>query len=284
MLLAVSIAFADWQFYKNLETVSFDYSLIERTLIAAQALWFYVGKLLLPVGLAVIYPHWDVTDALGWSSLLAAILVVALLGYFRHQIGRGPLAGALFFIVTLSPVLGFVDYGFMQFSFVADRYQYLASVGIIAALVGSAAHYLGSLSTNSQHQPNSGYKFVPILLAIPLTILATLTWQQASIYHNPGTFFRHIAALNPQARLVHYNLGNYLRRQGRTEDTLAAYRMALQQEPNSTKASNAIGVVFDTQGQFKEAQKYYRLSLQKIRVTSTQCITWREYSFCKRTM
>ena len=139
LLVAVGIAFADWSYYRGNEIIAFDYSWMERALIAARALWFYVGKLLLPIELAVIYPIWEVnaTDLFGWGCLLAAVLVAVLLWYFRHRIGRAPLAGALFFVVTLSPVLGFVDYGFMQFSLVADRYQYLAGIGVIATLVGA---------------------------------------------------------------------------------------------------------------------------------------------------
>ena len=49
-----------------------------------------------------------------------------LLWLLRERIGRGPLAGALYFALTLGPVLGFVDFGYLRYSFVADRFQYLA--------------------------------------------------------------------------------------------------------------------------------------------------------------
>ena len=51
-----AIAALDMLFYYEREPVSLGYTAIERVLIAAQALWFYVGKLLWPGGLAVIYP------------------------------------------------------------------------------------------------------------------------------------------------------------------------------------------------------------------------------------
>ncbi len=37
-----------------------------------------------------------------------------------------------FFCVALAPVLGFVDVGFMQYSLVADHYQHIAIIGVIA--------------------------------------------------------------------------------------------------------------------------------------------------------
>ena len=115
-----------------------DYSLPERMLVASRALWFYAGKLVWPADLAVIYPRWDISlgDPWAWLYLAGATALAATLWFMRHRIGRGPLAGALFFAVTLSPVLGFVNYGYMQYSFVADRFQYLAGIGVIAVLIG----------------------------------------------------------------------------------------------------------------------------------------------------
>ena len=74
-----------------------------------------------PAHLAGIYPHWEVCEACVGAS--AAVALVAVLWLLRRRIGRGPLAGLLFFALTLSPVLGFVDFNFMLFSIVVDRYQ-----------------------------------------------------------------------------------------------------------------------------------------------------------------
>ena len=116
-------------------------------MIAARALWFYAGKLVWPADLAVIYPLWkiDTGDLFAWVYLAGAVAVAALLWFGRRRIGRGPLAGALLFAVTLAPALGFVDYGYMQFSLVADRFQYLAGIGALAVLIGGAAYGVGKL-------------------------------------------------------------------------------------------------------------------------------------------
>ena len=44
---------------------------------------------------------------------------------------RGPLAALLFFAGTLFPVLGFFNVYPFRYSFVADHFQYLASLGMI---------------------------------------------------------------------------------------------------------------------------------------------------------
>ena len=119
----------------------------ERMLIASRALWFYAGKLVWPTDLAVIYPRWDISlgEPWAWLYLAGAAALAATLWFLRHRIGRGPLAGALFFAVTLSPVLGFVNHGYMQYSFVADRFQYLAGIGVMAVVIALGVHGAGRL-------------------------------------------------------------------------------------------------------------------------------------------
>ena len=85
-------------------------------LLASRALWFYACKLAWPTDLAVIYPRWDIGlgDAWAWLYLAGATALAATLWFMRHRVGRGPLAGALFFAVTLSPVLSFVNFSYMD--------------------------------------------------------------------------------------------------------------------------------------------------------------------------
>ena len=249
-----AIVFADWLFYSAREPVSFDYSLVERVMIAAPALWFYAGKLLWPVDLAVIYPHWDLADPLGWSYVLAGVALVLLLYFVRHRIGRGPLAGALFFAVTLSPVLGLIDYGYMQFSFVADRFQYLAGIGVMAVLIGGMAHGAGGLSGAAQWGVRG-------LVLIALVVLGAMTYRQAGVYRDQVTFFRHIVSLNPQARGAHANLGNALRKQGRLEECLAISLSGIGKDPDAAKVHTNVGLVLLKHGRFGEAEPYLRRAL-----------------------
>ena len=84
LIVGLAYVVGDLSFSRSVNPVSLDYSLIERTLIAARALWFYAGKLLWPAGLAVIYPHWDIraTDPLAWGYLIAAIALAVACGTF----------------------------------------------------------------------------------------------------------------------------------------------------------------------------------------------------------
>ena len=250
---ALDVAFA-----ASREPVSFDYSMVERTLIAARALWFYLGKLLWPTGLAVIYPHWEVgaADPWAWGSLVAAIVVAAGLWLLRDRIGRGPLAGVLFFAVTLAPVLGFVDFGYMQFSFVADRYQYLAGIGVIAVVVGTAAYGTGKL-------PEGWRKAAAGVAAVVLLVLGTLTWRQAGLYRDGVTFFGHVIAHNPTAREAHLNLGEALTKTGRWEEALAAFRIATEHAPDDARGHTNVGATLIMLERLDEAEAPLRHAVER---------------------
>ena len=251
------IAVGDLSFYRSSEGAApLGYSLTERMLIAARALWFYAGKLLWPSELAVIYPRWNirVADPLAWGYLLAAVALAVALWHFRHQLGRGPLAGALFFAVTLSPVLGFVDHGYMQYAFVADRFQYLAGIGVMAVVIGAATYGVRRLSGLWQKGALGG-------AAVILVVLGMLTWRQASIYRDDETFCRHIIALNPQALNAHRHLGMALYEQGRYAEALGPAHIAVDQRPNYSKTHITLGNVLSALGRFDEAETHLRRAI-----------------------
>ena len=255
-VVGLVITVGDLSFHWSGEAEPLDYSLAERMLIAARALWFYAGKLLWPSELAVIYPRWDirVADPLAWGYLIAAVALVVGLWHFRHQLGRGPLAGALFFAVTLSPVLGFVDYGYMGYAFVADRFQYLAGIGVMAVVIGAVTYVVRRLSGLWQ-------KGALGVAVVALVALGMLTWRQANIYRDNETFYRHIIALNPQAWNAHRHLGNALYWQGRYEESLDAYRVAAEQHPDYARVHSNIGATLNKLDRFEEAETHLRRAL-----------------------
>ena len=255
--VALALVALDLELVTTATPASFDHSLIERCLIAARALWFYVGKLAWPADLAVIYPHWDVHvgDIVGWVALAAAVMLPAALWFLRSRIGRGPLAGAVFYAVTLSPTLGFVDHTYMLFSFVADRYQYLAGIGVIAVLVGTAA-------VAAQRLPTTWRKTAAGGAAAVLVLLGTLTWRQAAIYSDQLTFFQHVVAHNPEAAGAHLNLAQALIDENRLEEAIAAARIAVAQRPDSYDAHVNLAIAFGQLEDFDEAERSLRRAIE----------------------
>ena len=120
----------------------FAFSFWERCLVAGRALWFYMGKLAWPQDMMFIYPRWEIDAAQWWQYLFPVSFVALLVCLYAASgsIGRGPLAAMLIFAGTLFPAIGFLNVFPHRFSFVADHFQYLASIAIIAMMAAIAVH------------------------------------------------------------------------------------------------------------------------------------------------
>jgi hypothetical protein len=112
---------------------AFDFTFVERTLIAGRAVCFYLLSLVWPANLAFNYPRWPISQSTWWLYLfpLAVAAMLAAAWWVRDRT-RAPLAALLFFGVTLGPALGFVNVYPFRFSFVADHFQYLACLGMLS--------------------------------------------------------------------------------------------------------------------------------------------------------
>ncbi len=256
-LLSLTITGFDTWFYKSRTALSFDYSFYERILIASRSLWFYMEKLILPVDLAVIYPRWeiDASDPLAWCYVAATVAVAVVLWIMRRRIGRGPMACALFFAITLSPTLGFVDYSYMGLSFVADRYQYLAGASVIIFFVAVAVRSVRSISATSRGAV-AGAGLVVIAL------LGTASWNQTEVWRNEISLFRHVISLNPSSWGAHQNLGVALLRLGEFREAEMHFRRSLEIFPFNPKVFRNLGESLKGQQRYGESLEWYQDALR----------------------
>ena len=189
--------------------IDWQLSLLERCVIAGRALWFYADKLFWPTNLTFMYPRWriDAADPGQLAYPLAAVATIVALWLARHRIGSGPLVAVLLFAGTLVPALGFFDIFPMRYSFVADHFQYLASIGLIALGVGAGAHLIREWAPERARVAHA-------LGAILVLVLATLTWRQCHVYADHETLWRDTIKKNPASWMGHTNLGALLGRRG----------------------------------------------------------------------
>src|SRR5205823_9600918 len=85
-------------------------SLPRRVVNAAMAIWWYAAHLFAPVRLMAIYPNWrfDSPRLLEWLPLIALIVVMVGLWYWRNRGTRGAFFAVACFIVALLPTVGLV--------------------------------------------------------------------------------------------------------------------------------------------------------------------------------
>lgn len=184
------------------EGADFVFSFFEKSLIASKSLLFYPQKIIWPHPLIFNYSRWDIDGASMmsyWPIPVVALIGIVLVWWFLKG-RRGPFIALAFFAGTVFPAIGFFNVYPHRFSFVADHFQYLASIGVIAFLVGIAQRLAGNP------------RRLLICAAIPLVLFTALTWKQSGEYRNLETLWRATLAKNPRAWMPQNNLSSLMLR------------------------------------------------------------------------
>ena len=247
-LLGTVMAIWDTVSANSLAKHEFPFTFLDRVTLAARALATYVERVVAPVELVLIYPRWTV-DAGELSSWIAVSLLAATgtaLWFLRQRIGRGWFAAAAFYIATLAPVLGFVDFGYMRFTFVADRYQYIALIAP-AAVFGVLAALLKERLTGHFRRT------IDFAVATVIVTLGVLSWNQASLFKSELSLFGHVTEINPKARGAHQILAKAVLAEGRREDALGLSRIAIDNRADDTGAHAVASIALYELGRDEEA-------------------------------
>ncbi len=128
-------------------------------------------------------------------------------------------------MATLLPALGFLDFYTMRYTFVADHFQYLASLGPIAV---------------------SG---------------ATLEALRNRLPRSVGLVQYEAAAGDRRHHSAHFRIAQLRVAQGRPAEAIVHYRKALAYDPDSSVVSNGLAAAQALDGRLDEAVDSYRRAL-----------------------
>jgi tetratricopeptide (TPR) repeat protein len=232
-VLAAGLTALDlWLFYDLSASSDIALTLVQRIQIAGRAFWFYPLKLLWPDPLVALYPKWtvDTASVSAWLPLASAVAALGFLWRGRHRLGAGPWVAAACYTVTIAPALGLLKHGFMDFAWVADRFQYLASIGPLA-LIGAAMARLGA-SMARLDAGGFGKPAINMLVAAVLLALGAVTWRHAGLYVDHATLFRHNVEVYPESWQARCQLSTGLLKQGKREEAADELGRAVRLDPD----------------------------------------------------
>lgn len=197
------------------------------------------------------------------SLPMFAFSFVALFGgswLVWRQRGARPylLAGWLWFVLTLVPVVGVVKVGTQAF---ADRYTYLPLIGLFWMLVWWVDEQMWRHVAN----PQAPLRTIALGLALAgLAGLSVLSWQQAATWRNGGTLYANGLAKDPKNYVALQGLGYWAFLQKRYDEAIDYSRRALEMAQGPAMVRAATIVIADTryaQGRYDEALSYYRKAI-----------------------
>jgi protein O-mannosyl-transferase len=197
----------------------------QRPFVAGHSLAFYVFKLLWPFRLGVDYGRTPAAIMAQAWGYLAWLVPVALLAAAYRCRQRRPFIwlGALLALIFLLPTSGLVPFAYQAYSTVADRYAYLALIGV--GLM--AADALESLKPRALFVSATG------TLAVAL---AVLTFGQTGHWLTSRDFLDHTIDVNPAAAFAYNNRGDLRVAEGDLRGALADYQAAVARDPTHVKA------------------------------------------------
>jgi tetratricopeptide (TPR) repeat protein len=216
---------------------------------AAVAYVAYVGKALWPAGLAVFYPYEPANAA---AAALAALSLVAATAAALGWREKPYLSfGWLWYLVTLVPVVGFVQVGGQA---MADRFTYVPLIGLSIAAVWAAADLTAG---------RPAWRTAAVGAAgLALAGCAALSWRQVGYWRDSATLFAHALDVTRGNFLAHTNLGSALEREGRLAEARAHYAEAVRLNPGYPEAQNNAGTARAAEGDFAAAETHFRAALR----------------------
>jgi tetratricopeptide (TPR) repeat protein len=144
-------------------------------------------------------------------------------------------------------VLGFVNVYPFIFSFVADHFQYLASISIIALVAAGLTLAL------------KRFQLAALLL---VSLLGILTWRQARMYRDAETLYSVTLARNPDCWMAHNNLSTVLFAKGDIDGAMAHSDKALAIRPNDYEPHLTLGDALVRKQRYDDAIAHFEEALK----------------------
>jgi protein O-mannosyl-transferase len=203
----------------------------------------YLGKMIWPAHLAVLYPYPQ--DIPGfWITGAAVALICISFAVFRLA-GPRPylLVGWFWYLGTLFPVIGLIQVGLQS---MADRYTYIPLVGIFILIAWGVTDLLAG---------RSGRRVLPVAAVVVVLLCAIAARAQVRFWENGITLWEHAAelTLGLDNYTAHISLGQILHKQGRLDEAVAHFTEAVRSKPGSPEAHRNLRLALSDQGKFDEA-------------------------------
>jgi len=247
VIAAATAAWTIWEqkFHSGAQGAPWNLSSLERIAIAGKSAWFYLGKLIWPHPLSFIYSRWEINTSnlssyLGFASML---LCLAFLKSLPLRWARNTLAALGFFMLMIFPVLGFFDIYFFRFSFAADHFQYLASIGPIVLLASLLRKLKGGV----------------LLIFLILWVMTTSSGYR---FRNEEMLWRRTIQTSEKAWLAHNNLGNLLMMRHDLSQAVRHYQAALRTNPHFAEAHANLATALLYLQKFDQAKHHFQTALE----------------------
>lgn len=208
----------------------------------------YLSKALVPVGLAVFYPHPMASLSIAKAVVSGFVLLVVTGAAIREFRRRGWFAvGWFWYLGTLVPVIGLVQVGTQG---MADRYTYVPLVGFFVILAWGGREIVDRARIPAPA--------VAAVAASWLLALSACAWNQLTYWRGVVPLFTRALEVTRENAFAHTILGAAAYEAGDDAEATRQLGEALRIHPEFPDAHLNLGLVLERQGRFAEAESHMR--------------------------
>jgi protein O-mannosyl-transferase len=210
----------------------------------------YLWKMVWPARVAPLYPH--AGDSLAaWQVALAALPLIAItLVVWRFRTHRYLIAGWLWFLGTLVPVIGLVQVGDAA---MADRYTYIPLIGIFLMIA------FGAADPAAAKHIGLGWRAIPAAAA--LILLALITHRQIGYWQSSQDLWTHTLEVTQNNFVAEDNLGGALTLEGKPDEAFPHFEAAARINPHDPMSRSNLGTYLQNHGRITEAISQYQSAI-----------------------
>ncbi len=211
------------------------------------ALSSYLQLLFWPINLS--FYHTELSFTQGQYSVMLGVLFLFLIALFYSFFkNRRIFFGLSFFLILLSPTLTPLKITWV----VAERYVYLASLGIII-IIGLAVKKIGEIFKRQ----SVSYFFLFLLLVL----FSFRTISRNFDFQNQDNLWLATAKTSPSSPQNQNNLGDLYARRGELNEAVFHFKKAIELKPNYGDAYHNLANTFNQMGKTEEAITNYQKAL-----------------------
>jgi Tfp pilus assembly protein PilF len=195
----------------------------------------YMGKMVWPLDLAVLYPHpvwWPVWKVAVGAAVLFLFTVLAVIVWKKLPYLA---VGWFWYVGTLIPVIGIVQVGSQA---MADRYAYIPLIGLFVIAAWGIPELVKKLPWKQE-----------MLAALAVLCLACLffrTWGQVSYWHNDITLYDHTLAVTGRNGAIYMNRGLAYWALKNYSAAITDLKKAIEIDPGAAPPYGNLGIVYNS--------------------------------------
>ncbi|MFH0985881.1 MAG: tetratricopeptide repeat protein [Candidatus Omnitrophota bacterium] len=246
---------------------------VHKMLLAGRIFFFYIQQILFPQSFMTVYPKWHVNGnhIVDWLYPAGVMVLYLLLFWKRRSLGRGLFALLCFYALSLFAVLGFIDFAWYRFSYVADHFTYLAIPSVLLLFCLSLLLIFSKIRSRWAQKPWTPSSFFKKSIAGVVTLLTVylslFSFRLTLNYRDDMTLWTQALLQNAKSSFTYLHLGELCADTPACSptQTIFLFQKSIRLKPDYAHAHICLGDYYRKIRDYGKALESYEKAIELVR-------------------